>query len=94
MKFRRGIVVCSVLLAGCFPQESPVRIPKYESLAEALGELLRDRTALVIAHRLSTIADADNIIVLNQGRIVEQGRKDDLVATSGEFAKLWHLQTR
>ena len=63
-------------------------------IQEALEKMYQTRTILVIAHRLSTIADADNIIVLNQGRIVEQGRKDDLVATSGEFAKLWHLQTR
>ena len=63
-------------------------------IQEALDEMHQKRTVLVIAHRLSTIINADNIIVLNQGRIVEQGRKEDLMAKGGEFAKLWNLQTR
>ena len=63
-------------------------------IQEALEKMHQTRTVLVIAHRLSTIANADNIIVLNEGRIVEQGRKDDLIDRGGEFAKLWNLQTR
>ena len=52
------------------------------------------RTTLVIAHRLSTIADADQILVLRRGRIVERGDHADLLAKGGEYAALWRRQTR
>jgi ATP-binding cassette, subfamily B, heavy metal transporter len=48
----------------------------------------------VIAHRLSTIVDADRIIVLEQGRIVEAGRHDELLAHGGRYAELWTMQAR
>lgn len=50
------------------------------------------RTALVIAHRLSTVMDADEIIVLDQGRIVERGRHNALLAKGGDYARMWTLQ--
>ncbi|AUN93815.1 ABCB family ABC transporter ATP-binding protein/permease [Pseudazoarcus pumilus] len=50
------------------------------------------RTAIVIAHRLSTVMDADEIIVLDQGRIVERGRHDELLAAGGDYARMWALQ--
>ena len=56
-------------------------------IQQALGELLRDRTALVIAHRLSTVRGADRIVVLDQGR-VEQGSHDRLMANGGLYARL------
>jgi ATP-binding cassette subfamily B protein len=61
-------------------------------LQHALAELLRDRTALVIAHRLSTIRSMDRIIVLQKGRVVEQGRHQELLARGGLYAKLHDLQ--
>jgi ATP-binding cassette subfamily B protein len=56
---------------------------------EAVG---RDKTVLVIAHRLSTVVDAHEILVLEQGRIVERGRHDELLARGGRYAEMWSLQ--
>jgi subfamily B ATP-binding cassette protein MsbA len=58
----------------------------------ALATLMKGRTALVIAHRLSTIADADVIYVVDEGRIVEQGRHAELLARGRTYARLWALQ--
>ncbi len=59
---------------------------------KALANLMQGRTTLVIAHRLSTVRNADRIIVLADGRIVEVGRHDDLLARGGEYTKLYQLQ--
>jgi ATP-binding cassette, subfamily B, bacterial MsbA len=59
---------------------------------EALHRLLTGRTAFVIAHRLSTIQDCDRILVLDGGRIVEEGSHDALLAAEGQYAKMWQLQ--
>ncbi len=58
----------------------------------ALENLMRGRTTFVIAHRLSTIRRADRIIVLNEGRITEDGSHDQLIALGGEYARLYNLQ--
>jgi ATP-binding cassette subfamily B protein len=59
---------------------------------EALDRLARGRTTLVIAHRLATVVGADRILVMDEGRIVEEGRHDDLVARGGLYARLARLQ--
>ena len=59
---------------------------------DALATLIAGRTTLVVAHRLSTIADADIIFVIDQGRVVEQGRHAELIARNGAYARLHALQ--
>jgi ATP-binding cassette, subfamily B, heavy metal transporter len=63
-----------------------------KSIQAELSEIARDHTTLVIAHRLSTIVDADEILVLDQGRIVERGSFRSLLAANGRFAEMWRLQ--
>ncbi|MYT21614.1 ATP-binding cassette domain-containing protein [Streptomyces sp. SID7760] len=60
---------------------------------EALWRLMEGRTALVVAHRLSTVAHMDRLVVLDRGRIVEQGTHHELLACGGTYAKLWQHQS-
>jgi ATP-binding cassette subfamily B protein len=61
-------------------------------IQSALGAVSQSRTTLVIAHRLSTITDADEILVMSAGRIIERGRHDALLAAAGAYAEMWALQ--
>ena len=63
------------------------------AIQRSLDRISRDRTTIVIAHRLSTIRDADLIYVLDEGRLVEQGSHDELLAEGGTYARLWDVQT-
>ena len=63
-----------------------------QEIQDALRRAGQGRTVLTIAHRLSTIAEADRIVVLEKGEIVEQGRHDDLLARGGRYAQLWQRQ--
>jgi ATP-binding cassette subfamily B protein/subfamily B ATP-binding cassette protein MsbA len=64
-----------------------------KSIQQALAEMSKTRAILVVAHRLSTIADADEILVLEGGQIVERGNKEALLSKEGKFAHLWRMQT-
>ncbi len=64
------------------------------SIQAALERLMQQRTTLVIAHRLSTVEKADRIMVMKQGRIVETGRHEELLARNGHYAALYHVQFR
>jgi ATP-binding cassette subfamily B protein len=63
-----------------------------QDIQAALRAVARDRTTLVIAHRLSTVVDADEIIVLADGRVAERGRHAALLARDGLYARMWALQ--
>ena len=65
-----------------------------QAILQAMREVARNHTSLVIAHRLSTITDADNIIVLKNGELAEQGTHDELLAAEGEYARMWQLQQK
>ncbi|MBT2498744.1 ABC transporter ATP-binding protein [Agromyces sp. ISL-38] len=67
---------------------SSLDIPSERLVQEGLTTLLADRTAVIIAHRLSTVAIADRVLVMEQGRIVEDGAPSDLIGGSGRFAAL------
>jgi ATP-binding cassette subfamily B protein len=60
---------------------------------QALARASTNRTVLTIAHRLSSVRDADQILVMDGGRIVERGRHAELLALAGIYAELWHKQT-
>jgi len=62
-------------------------------IQDALGKLMQGRTSIVIAHRLSTVASLDRIVVLANGKIVEQGTHHDLLKEGGAYAKLWSRQS-
>ncbi len=61
---------------------------------DALDKLMRGKTTIIIAHRLSTIKNADMIVVLDKGKIVQQGRHDDLLSQPGTYRELYQTQSR
>jgi ATP-binding cassette subfamily B protein len=63
-----------------------------KAIQAELREIAENRTALVIAHRLSTVVDADEILVMHEGRIVERGSFRELIDSGGRFAEMWRLQ--
>ncbi|WP_353816207.1 ABC transporter ATP-binding protein [Agromyces sp. SYSU T00266] len=71
---------------------SALDVESERKVQEALERLMVGRTTLVVAHRLSTIRQADRIVVLDRGRIVEIGSHDELVARAGRYRELWEMQ--
>ncbi|TCC50656.1 ABC transporter ATP-binding protein [Kribbella capetownensis] len=64
------------------------------AVADAIGELARHRTVIVVAHRLSTVVAADRILVIERGRITEDGNHETLLATGGTYARFWNERVR
>ena len=63
------------------------------ALQRSIERISRDRRTIVIAHRLSTVRHADRILVLEEGKVVEDGRHEDLLKLNGVYTRLWSVQT-
>ncbi len=91
---RQRITIARALLADppviILDEATAFADPENEAaIQDALAELTRGRTVIVIAHRLSTIRDADQIVVLDGGRVAETGTHDSLVGSGGRYARMW-----
>ena len=92
-----------IALARAFLKDAPILVLDEATSAldseveaqvqDALTRAMRGKTVLAIAHRLSTIAELDRILVIEDGRIVEQGGHDDLLARDGRYARYWNRQS-
>jgi subfamily B ATP-binding cassette protein MsbA len=90
-----------IAIARAFLKDAPILVldeatsaldaESEREVQRALENLMGQRTTLVIAHRLSTIRNADRIVVLAGGRVVESGRHDELIAGGGEYARLHRI---
>jgi len=90
ISFARALLANPVIL---LLDEATANIDSYSErvLQEGLGQLRKGRTTVVIAHRLSTIRDADHIVVLDKGSIVEEGRHEEMLARGGTYARLYQM---
>ncbi len=94
---KQRIAIARVLLKGSkiiIFDEATSALDSHSEAAilDAISQLAKNHTSVVIAHRLSTIVDADKIILLDQGRVVEQGTHTELLALNGRYAQMWIMQ--
>lgn len=94
---------CRIAIARAIIKDAPIIVldeatafsdPENEYLIQkAFEKLMQDKTVIIIAHRLSTIRNADKIIVVEKGHLIEEGNHDELVATGGRYAQMWNHYT-
>ena len=95
---RQRIAIARALLADCpvlvLDEATSALDSESEHLVQdALATLMQGRTAIVVAHRLSTVASLDRIVVLDNGKVAEDGPHEELIAAGGAYAQLWGRQT-
>ena len=95
---RQRIAIARALLADCpvlvLDEATSALDSESEQLVQdALATLMRGRTSIVVAHRLSTVASLDRIVVLDGGKVAEDGPHAQLIEQGGEYANLWSRQT-
>jgi ATP-binding cassette subfamily B protein len=92
ISFARALVANPAIL---LLDEATANVDSYSEhvLQEAMEQLLKGRTAVIIAHRLSTVRNADRIVVLDKGMIIEEGRHDNLLARGGLYSRLYEMTT-
>lgn len=84
----------NLLTFGFQEATSAVDTETESKIQEALRRLGRNRTTFIVAHRLSTIINADRILVVNDGEILEDGTHESLISAGGKYADLWSKQVR
>jgi ATP-binding cassette subfamily B protein len=94
---KQRIAIARVLLKGSpiliFDEATSALDSNSEAaILDAMHELASGHTTLVIAHRLSTVVDADQIVVLDAGAVIEQGTHSQLLARQGKYAQMWAMQ--
>ena len=95
---RQRIAIARAILADCpvlvLDEATSALDSESEALVQdALATLMKGRTCIVVAHRLSTVASLDRIVVLDSGKVAEDGPHEQLIADGGEYANLWNRQT-
>ena len=95
---RQRIAIARAMLADCpvlvlDEATSALDSESEKMVQDALATLMRGRTCIVVAHRLSTVASLDRIVVLADGKVVEDGPHAELIEAGGEYAHLWARQT-
>ena len=95
---RQRIAIARAILADCpvlvLDEATSALDSESEALVQdALATLMKGRPCIVVAHRLSTVASLDRIVVLDSGKVAEDGPHEQLIADGGEYANLWNRQT-
>lgn len=87
-------MMITLIISESFLFVTSIQLFFYQNILQALSRATEGRTSICIAHRLSTVLDADEIFVLDQGRIIERGSHTELLPKGGLYSRLWHTQNK